>query len=54
MERLATLPFVAHGRRVWANYLVDPDARLVLPYMIQHFPNRTDLGELIPALSIRC
>jgi CubicO group peptidase (beta-lactamase class C family) len=33
-----------------SNYLVDPDARLVMVYMIQQMPNRTDLAQLIPAL----
>ena len=38
------------GGAYGSNYLVDPDARLVLVYMIQQIPNRTDLGQLIPAL----
>jgi CubicO group peptidase (beta-lactamase class C family) len=38
------------GGAYGSNYLVDPDARLVLVYMIQLIPNRTDLGLLIPAL----
>lgn len=38
------------GGAYGSNYLVDPDARLVLVSMIQQIPNRTDLGQLIPAL----
>jgi CubicO group peptidase (beta-lactamase class C family) len=38
------------GGAYGSNYLVDPDARLVLVSMIQQIPNRTDLGTLIPAL----
>jgi CubicO group peptidase (beta-lactamase class C family) len=38
------------GGAYGSNYLVDPDARLVLVYMIQLIPNRTDLGTLIPLL----
>jgi CubicO group peptidase (beta-lactamase class C family) len=38
------------GGAYGSNYLVDPDARLTLVYMIQQIPNRTDLGQLIPAL----
>jgi CubicO group peptidase (beta-lactamase class C family) len=38
------------GGAYGSNYLVDPDARLVLVYMIQQIPNRTDLGQLVPAL----
>jgi CubicO group peptidase (beta-lactamase class C family) len=38
------------GGAYGSNYLVDPDARLVLVYMIQLIPNRTDLGQLIPTL----
>ena len=38
------------GGAYGSNYIVDPDARLVLVYMIQQIPNRTDLGQLIPAL----
>ena len=38
------------GGAYGSNYLVDPDARLTLAYMIQLIPNRTDLGQLIPTL----
>lgn len=38
------------GGAYGSNYLVDPDARLTLAYMINQIPNRTDLGQLIPAL----
>ena len=38
------------GGAYGSNYLVDPDARLTLAYMIQQIPNRTDLGQLIPTL----
>ena len=38
------------GGAYGSNYLVDPDARLVMVYMIQLMPNRTDLGQLLPAL----
>jgi CubicO group peptidase (beta-lactamase class C family) len=38
------------GGAYGSNYLVDPDARLVLVYMIQLIPNRTDLAQVIPAL----
>jgi len=38
------------GGAYGSNYLVDPDARIVLAYMIQQMPNRTDLGQLIPTL----
>ena len=37
-------------RGTGVHYLVDPDARLVMVYMIQQMPNRTDLAQLIPAL----
>ena len=38
------------GGAYGSNYLVDPDARMVLVYMIQQIPNRTDLGQVIPTL----
>jgi CubicO group peptidase (beta-lactamase class C family) len=38
------------GGAYGSNYLVDPDARLVLVYMIQQIPNTTDLEQLIPTL----
>ena len=38
------------GGAYGSNYLVDPDARLVMVYMIQLMPNRTDLGQLLPTL----
>ncbi len=38
------------GGAYGSNYLVDPDAGVVLVYMIQQIPNRTDLGQLIPLL----
>ncbi len=41
------------GGAYGSNYLVDPDARLVLVYMIQQMPNTTDLEQLIPTLVYR-
>jgi CubicO group peptidase (beta-lactamase class C family) len=38
------------GGAYGSNYLVDPDAKLVLVYMIQQIPNRTVLDQLIPTL----
>jgi CubicO group peptidase (beta-lactamase class C family) len=55
VERYGALGLSSVGAYRWggaygSNYLVDPDARLVLVYMIQLIPNRTDLAQLIPAL----
>jgi CubicO group peptidase (beta-lactamase class C family) len=55
VDRYGALGLSSVGAYRWggaygSNYLVDPDARLVLVYMIQQIPNRTDLGQLIPAL----
>jgi CubicO group peptidase (beta-lactamase class C family) len=55
VDRYGALGLSSVGAYRWggaygSNYLVDPDARLVLLYMIQQMPNRTDLGQLIPAL----
>ncbi len=55
VDRYGALGLASVGAYRWggaygSNYLVDPDARLVLVYMIQQIPNRTDLGQLIPAL----
>jgi CubicO group peptidase (beta-lactamase class C family) len=55
VDRYGALGLSSVGAYRWggaygSNYLVDPDARLVLVYMIQLIPNRTDLGQLIPAL----
>ena len=55
VDRYGALGFSSVGAYRWggaygSNYIVDPDARLVLVYMIQQIPNRTDLGQLIPAL----
>ena len=55
VDRYGALGLSSVGAYRWggaygSNYLVDPDARLVLVYMIQQMPNRTDLGQLIPAL----
>lgn len=33
-----------------SNYKVDPDARLVIVFMINQIPNRTDLGNRFPTL----
>ena len=55
VDRYGALGLSSVGAYRWggaygSNYLVDPDARLVMVYMIQQIPNRTDLGQLIPAL----
>ena len=55
VDRYGALGLSSVGAYRWggaygSNYLVDPDAKLVLVYMIQLIPNRTDLGQLIPAL----
>jgi CubicO group peptidase (beta-lactamase class C family) len=55
VDRYGALGLSSVGAYRWggaygSNYLVDPDARLVLVYMVQLMPNRTDLGVLIPAL----
>ncbi len=55
VDRYGALGLSSVGAYRWggaygSNYLVDPDARIVLVYMIQQIPNRTDLGQLIPAL----
>ena len=55
VDRYGALGLSSVGAYTWggaygSNYLVDPDARLVLVSMIQQIPNRTDLGQLIPAL----
>jgi CubicO group peptidase (beta-lactamase class C family) len=55
VDRYGALGLSSVGAYRWggaygSNYLVDPDARLVVVYMIQQIPNRTDLGQLIPAL----
>ena len=47
---LASVGAYRWGGAYGSNYLVDPDARLTLAYMINQIPNRTDLGQLIPAL----
>ena len=47
---LASVGAYRWGGAYGSNYLVDPDARLVLAYMIQQIPNRTDLNQLIPTL----
>ncbi len=55
VERYGALGMSSVGAYRWggaygSNYLVDPDAGLVMVYMIQQIPNRTDLGQLIPLL----
>jgi CubicO group peptidase (beta-lactamase class C family) len=55
VDRYGALGLSSVGAYRWggaygSNYLVDPDARMVIVYMIQQIPNRTDLGTLIPAL----
>ena len=55
VDRYGALGLSSVGAYRWggaygSNYLVDPDAGLVLVYMIQQIPNRTDLGQLIPLL----
>jgi CubicO group peptidase (beta-lactamase class C family) len=55
VDRYGALGLASVGAYRWggaygSNYLVDPDARLVLVYMIQQMPNRLDLSQVIPAL----
>jgi CubicO group peptidase (beta-lactamase class C family) len=55
VERYGALGLSSVGAYRWggaygSNYLVDPDAGLVVVYMIQQIPNQTDLGQLIPLL----
>ena len=55
VDRYGALGLSSVGAYRWggaygSNYLVDPDAGLVLVYMINQIPNRTDLGQLIPLL----
>jgi CubicO group peptidase (beta-lactamase class C family) len=55
VERYGAFGLSSVGAYRWggaygSNYLVDPDARLVMVYMIQLIPNTTDLGQLIPTL----
>jgi CubicO group peptidase (beta-lactamase class C family) len=55
VDRYGALGLASVGAYRWggaygSNYLVDPDARLVLVYMIQQMPNRLDLSTQIPAL----
>ena len=55
VDRYGALGLSSVGAYRWggaygSNYLVDPDAGLVIVYMIQQIPNRTDLGQLIPLL----
>lgn len=55
VERYGALGVSSVGAYRWggaygSNYLVDPDAKLVMVYMIQLMPNRTDLGQLVPLL----
>ncbi len=55
VDRFGALGLSSVGAYRWggaygSNYIVDPDARLVLVLMIQQIPNRTDLGQLVPAL----
>ena len=55
VERYGALGVSSVGAYRWggaygSNYLVDPDAKLVMVYMIQLMPNRTDLSQLVPLL----
>jgi CubicO group peptidase (beta-lactamase class C family) len=55
VERYGAMGLSSVGAYRWggaygSNYLVDPDARLTLVYMIQLIPNRTDLAQIVPAL----
>jgi CubicO group peptidase (beta-lactamase class C family) len=55
VDRYGALGVSSVGAYRWggaygSNYLVDPDAGLVLVYMINQIPSRTDLGQLIPLL----
>jgi CubicO group peptidase (beta-lactamase class C family) len=55
VDRYGALGVSSVGAYRWggaygSNYLVDPDAGLVVVYMIQQIPNRTDLGQLVPLL----
>ncbi len=52
VERHGALGMSSVGTYRWggaygSHYLVDPDAGLVMVYMIQQIPDRTDLGQLI-------
>ena len=38
------------GGAYGSNYLVDPEARLVMVFMMQTMPNRTELGNVFPTL----
>jgi len=38
------------GGAYGSNYKVDPEARLVIVFMINQIPNRTDLGNRFPTL----
>jgi CubicO group peptidase (beta-lactamase class C family) len=55
VDRYGALGLSSVGAYRWggaygSNYIVDPDAKLVIVYMIHLIPNRTDLSQLIPAL----
>ena len=55
VDRYGALGLSSVGAYRWggaygSNYVVDPDARLVMVYMIQLIPSRTDLGQIVPAL----
>jgi len=55
VDRYGALGLASVGAYRWggaygSNYLVDPDARLVMVYMVQLIPGTTDLGQVLPAL----
>ncbi len=55
VDRYGALGLSSVGAYRWggaygSQYLVDPDARLVIVFMIQLMPNRTDIGTLFPNL----
>lgn len=55
MERYGAYSLSSVGSYRWAGacgslYLVDPQARLVVVFMVQMLPNRTEYGQLVPTL----
>jgi CubicO group peptidase (beta-lactamase class C family) len=54
-DRYGALGLSSVGAYRWggaygSNYLVDPEARLVMVFMMQQMPNRTELGNVFPTL----
>jgi CubicO group peptidase (beta-lactamase class C family) len=55
VDRYGALGLSSVGAYRWggaygSNYLVDPEARLVMVFMTQMMPNRTELGNVFPTL----